>query len=479
MRKIAKLILLFVFLIIFFSPTQSVYADIAPPSQPSGSNVVPGEVTMVQMIYERVVIDLRPPWSDGENADVTAKFVMRNQGTVDEQMTVGFPLNHIGDMNFDGSIPKLQNLIVKIDNVLVPLQYPDNYDWMTNQDQETLSIHFAVFDVTFPVGQNVIIELNYKQPPTYYAPTTQYDYTLITGAGWYGTILEGDIVFRLPYTISFGENYWTYDYENDWGGLKTETVVENEARWHFDDFEPQNYAKDNWIVHVIRPKDWIRVLSAREALINNQYDSELWMELGNAYSNAAIKLGGKTCDSSSKAILAYQQSIALNQNSAEGHALLAQEYYKAYCDSEFNPFGTPPDRNLRQAALQELSVAISLDTNNKTALELQEYFEMLGSGWEPLPPTPYMTPTINAVLTLIPTDTPIVAAVVHTKIVSEPKVITATPEPRIPTATPSPTEIPVQDETQKESSATPMILGALILFVAGIGVGVFWQKRKK
>ncbi|HMB24244.1 MAG TPA: hypothetical protein VKP08_15480, partial [Anaerolineales bacterium] len=83
--KSAKVTLTVLILFSFLIPPQSARADVAPPSQPSGSNVVPGEVTMVQMVYERVVIDLRPPWADGNNADVTAKFVLRNQGTVDEQ----------------------------------------------------------------------------------------------------------------------------------------------------------------------------------------------------------------------------------------------------------------------------------------------------------------------------------------------------------------------------------------------------------
>lgn len=476
MKKATKIIFLIVFLFSVLVPFQSAHADIAPPSQPSGSNIVPGEVTMVQMMYERVVIDLRAPWSDGINADVTAKFVMRNQGTIDEQMTIGFPLNHFGDMNLDYSIPKLSDLKVKVDGFLVSVQYPSDDSWLVNENQETLTIDWAIFDVVFPVGRDVVVEVNYKQPPTFDAPTTQYDYILITGAGWYGTILSGDIIFRLPYTVSFGENYWTYE-ENIWGGVDTETIVENEVRWHFENFEPENYSKDNWKVHVIRPKDWERVITAREALIDNQYNSKLWMELGNAYSNAAIKLGGKTCDSSSKAILAYQQSAALQPDFAEVHALLAQEYYKAYCDSEFGPSWMQPDENLRQAALQELSVALALEPNNKTAVELKEEFEIMGSRWELPPPTPYSTPTINSTSTSLPMETPVVVTIVHTEIVKEPKVITATPEPETPMATSSPAEILVQDEMQ-ETNTTPLIFGALLLFTAGVVAGVFWQRRR-
>jgi hypothetical protein len=474
--KIVKIVLGILILLSLFIPSRDVEADIAPPSQPSGSNVVPGEVTMVQMVYERIVIDLRPPWSDGINADVTAKFIMRNQGTVDEQMTVGFPLNSIGDMNFDGSIPKLKDLVVKIDDSLVVVQYPNNDNWLINRDQETLAIDWAAFDVVFPVGQDIVIEINYKQPPTYDAPTTEYDYTLFTGAGWYGAILEGDIRFRLPYTISYGENYWTYE-ENVWGGLDTETIVENEVRWHFEEFEPQDYYKDNWRVHVIRPKDWERILSAREALINNQYNAELWKELGDAYSNAAIELGGKTYDSSYQAITAYQQSVALSPDWAEAHASLADEYYKSYKDAEFYASeSSPPDESLRQGALQELSVALALEPNNKTALDLQEELKGLGSAWEVLPPpTPFATPTAIASASTTPTEIPLIVTVVHTKIVNPPT-STTVPEP---TATSLPMAVAGKDENQNETGVLPMIFSALIIFIAGIGVGTFWSKRTK
>jgi len=473
--RTTKILLVVVFVVSLFIPIQSAHADIAPPSQPSGSNVVPGEVTMVQMMYERVVIDLRSPWSDGIDADVTAKFIMRNQGTVDEQMTVGFPLNSIGDMNFDGSIPKLKDLAVRVDGSMVNVQYTSANDWLINEAQDVLVIDWAVFDVVFPIGKDVTVEINYKQPPTYDAPTTQYDYILITGAGWYGTILEGDIIFRLPYTISYWENYSTSNNENIWGGLVTEAIVENEARWHFENIEPQSY-KDNWRVHVIRPREWERILAVREALISNQYDAELWMELGDAYSNAAGKLGGKTCDSSSNAIIAYQQSASLKPDWAEIHARLAWEYYKAYCDSEFQAFaGNQPDEELRQGALQELSVALAQDPNNKNALDLQEELVYRGASWELPAPTPFSTSTLSAVEASTPTETPVVVTVVHTKIVNAP---TFTQMPQT-TATLVPTEIDIPSGTQKESNSSATIFGALVVFTVGAGSGWLLSKRQK
>lgn len=476
MKKSKVFIVVLVFTSLFMF-VQIAHADVAPPSQPAGSNVVPGEVTMVQMVYERVVIDLRPPWSDGVDADVTAIFTMRNQGTIDEEMTVGFPLNRIDNMNIDGSLPRLKDLVVKVNGSLVPVQYPDSDDWLVNDPGNLLAMDWAVFEVVFPVGQEVIIEINYKQPPTYDAPTTQYDYTLITGAGWFGPILEGDIIFRLPYTISFFENYWTMDMENVWGGIASEVIIENEVRWHFENLEPQG-GQDNWRVHIIRPRDWERILSVREALVDNQYNSDLWMELGDAYSNAAVALGGKTYDSSYQAIAAYQQSVALNPDGAEAHAKLAVEYYKAYNDAGFYASGDDLElKSLQQAALQELSVALALDTNNEIALGLLEELKIIGSGWDVLPPpTPFATPTFGARVITAPTatSTPVVVTVVHTKIVNA-SMATILPKP---TATSAPTATQIQDGSQEEAGASAMFLSVLVIFVAGIGSGWFLSKRQ-
>ena len=477
MKKV-KALLMVLLLVSILVPMQPVHADVAPPSQPSGSNVVPGEVTMVQMMSERVVIDLRPPWSDGIDADVTASFVMHNQGTIDEQMEVGFPLNAPGDMNPDGSITKLKDLIVKIDGLNVTPQYTSEDKWLTNKDQDAVAGDWAVFNVLFPVGKDISIEVNYKQPPKYDAPSTEYDYVLITGAGWYGPIGKGDIIFRLPYAISEGENYWvvnwavTSENERDW--LSSGIIVENEARWHFENLEPEN----NWGVYVVRPKDWERVLAARQALINNQYDAKLWKELGDAYSNAAIELGGKTYDSSFAAITAYEQSVTLKPDWADAHACLAFEYYKAFRDQEFyTSFSkNAPDKYLQQGALQELSVALALDANNEIALGLKQEIIGLGSDWEALPPpTPYATPTMDANATPLPTETPLVVTVIQTKLVYAP---TTTPMPKpMETSTLISTAVPT--ETQEDANSSTIIFGVLLVFGLGAGSGWILSKRQK
>lgn len=420
---------------------------------------------MVQMMSERVVIDLRPPWSDGIDADVTANFVMRNQGTVDEQMDVGFPLNGPGDMNPDGSITKLRNLTVKINGLSITPQYTSEDKWLTNKDQDVVAGDWAVFNVLFPAGKDVAIEVNYKQPPKYVAPMTEYDYILISGAGWYGPIGRGDIIFRLPYTILKGENFFDAEYVNGQDWLSSGIIVENEARWHFENLEPRR----DWSVNVIRPKDWEAVLSARQAVISNQYDAKLWLELGEAYSYSSKEAGGKLCNHSDAAITAYQQSVALKPDWAEAHALLAGEYYCAYWDSNFTSSGL--DLNLQQAAFQELSVALALDPNNQAALDLKNN---LGEPNVTLPaPTPYATPTMDVNVAASPTETPVVVTVVQTKLVYPPT----------STSTPRPTETmvltPTVNETIPRQGTTSSLFGALVIFIIGVGSGWLLSNRQK
>ncbi len=467
--KVAKFAFVVLITASVLIPSYSVRADIAPPSQPSGSNVVPGEVTMVQMLSERVVIDLRPPWSDGIDADVTADFVMRNQGTVEEHMTVGFPMSTFDNQNYDGSISKLKDLKVKVNSLDITPEYTNEDKWLSNGEQDVGNVmDWAIFNLVFPVGKDVFIEVNYKQPPKYDAPTTEYDYTLITGAGWYGPIGKGDIIFRLPYTISKGENYFVGASEDKQDWLNSGIIVENEARWHFENLEPER----DWSVNVIRPRDWESVLSARQALIKNQYDAKLWLELGEAYSYSTVEAGGKMCHHSDAAIMAYQQSVALKPDWADAHALLAQEYYCAYWDSNFALSG--PDQNLQQAAFQELSVALALDPNNQAALDLKNNLSE-GPNVTLPPPTPYATPTIDLNVTPSPTETPVIVALIPTKLVYAP---TSTTLPK-PKETIIPTSTVVSTGAQREANSSFLVFGALGIFVVGLGSGWLLSKRSK
>ncbi len=58
-------------------------ADVAPPSQPPGSNILPGGNTQVQMVAEYVLLSVLPGSSKPYIVSINADFAMRNQGKTD------------------------------------------------------------------------------------------------------------------------------------------------------------------------------------------------------------------------------------------------------------------------------------------------------------------------------------------------------------------------------------------------------------
>jgi hypothetical protein len=78
-------------------------------------------------------------------------------------------------------------------------------------------------------------------------------------------------------------------------------------------------------------------------------------------------------------------------------------------------------------------------------------------------------------LTPIPSETPIVVTVVHTKLVSPP---TSVPEPDL-MVTSTPTPIAIPNENQNSMDISRIIFGILLGFIAGIGAGAFWSKRTR
>src|SRR5690606_26879186 len=75
------------------------------------------------------------------------------------------------------------------------------------RSSERDEIPWAVFDVTFPPNQDVMIEVTYDVEGFGYYPYEVFKYVLETGAGWNGTIGSADVILRLPYEAS-DKNVW-------------------------------------------------------------------------------------------------------------------------------------------------------------------------------------------------------------------------------------------------------------------------------
>jgi hypothetical protein len=181
-RRLLRLLLIPV-LFLAFSSQMPARADIAPMGAAGygGPQPFQDQATEVQMVYERVEMELEaePPPTENYYApintiNVIAWFVMRNQGVQDEAMQVIFPL---WDMNFcldwediSASPSNTHYIIlgdtfkVSVDGVDIPVTevstehpYKDRSYFCAN-----IGMNWAAFDVTFAVGKDVLIRIEYS-----------------------------------------------------------------------------------------------------------------------------------------------------------------------------------------------------------------------------------------------------------------------------------------------------------------------------
>ena len=362
MKKISVILSI---LILFAFPS-NVLADVAPPISPPGSNPQPGtESTQVRMMAETVLVDVQNdivPDSLG-SAMITADFTMRNLGIDSESMAVRFPLSA---SNGRGEYPEITDLQVSVAGKQIQYRrtsYPDVED-------ASQTIPWAEFDITFPVGQDVPIQVKYKLNGSGYAPYTAFYYILESGAGWKDTIGSADIILRLPYEAS-AQN--VVGSQIGWGETTLGGVFQgNEVRWHFENFEPgPNETIQNMEFALVAPSAWNTVLNARANVVKFPNDSETWGQLAKTYKSIFLRSkfyrddpGGEELYKLS--IEAYEKCLALNPNDAQWHAgfadLLAN---RAFWDS----FVSGPTADAYRA-FSEIRTALELAPNDAVVLEI-------------------------------------------------------------------------------------------------------------
>ncbi|MCB0120495.1 MAG: hypothetical protein KDD72_15780, partial [Anaerolineales bacterium] len=205
MKKfLSTLLVLFVLISAAFQPA---HADVAPPETVPGSNLNPGdESTQVRMAAETVTLTISENPADPQTAiaRTDAVFTMRNLGSTEEKMQVRFPLSFFnGNSDGFGRFPEIASIAVKVDGKSVPTRR-ENQPFVNNESsfEERDEVPWAVFDVTFPPNQDVIIEVMYDVNGFGYYPYQAFKYILETGAGWNGTIGKADVIVRMPYEIS-------------------------------------------------------------------------------------------------------------------------------------------------------------------------------------------------------------------------------------------------------------------------------------
>jgi hypothetical protein len=410
MKKIAVLSTLLLLVFSMF-PYSSVHADMAPPEAPPGTTLLPGEsITQVRMVAETVTLTISKHPSDSQKAvaKTEAIFTMRNLGTVDEKMAVRFPLSF-----FDGSsdgyfqFPEITSIAVKVDGKTIQTRreiQPFAASEVTSPLRE--EIPWAVFDVTFPPNQDVVIEVVYNVNGFGYYPYEAFKYILETGAGWNGTIGSAEIIVRLPYQVSEQNLDLTGQAghgESTPGGVRSG----NEIRWTFKDLEPTYL--DNIQIVVVAPSLWEKVLQEKSNVEKNPNDGEAWGRLAKAYKEVIMMPKGWLREDPAGVELfalskaAYEKCLALLPNDPlwqYGYAdlLWAHYQYGIYFA------GKTDSEGILAKTLTALQITLALDPNNQLAKDLLleisyqipqaaqadgENFILLGLTATPAPPTPW------------------------------------------------------------------------------------------
>ena len=456
--RLMALVLVFAILAV----PSTVYADIAPPSHPPGSNPQPGgEGTEVRMVAETVLIEILSNNATDRlgQAKVTADFTMRNLGTETENMGVRFP---ISSFNGFGELPELRNLSVKVNGKTIATQRILEEDplWSSNP------IPWAEFNTTFPPDQDVQIQVSYLLDGTGYYPFVAYYYILHTGEGWNDTIGSADIIVRMPYEAN--QFNVIFDEQIGWSQTTMGGVIDGrEIKWHFEDLEPDR--SSDFELSIVNPAVWQAITREQTNLQANPNDGESWGRLGKLYKEIFLygrdfrrDAGGQQLYQMS--VDAYEKAVSLLPDDGLWHAgfadlLAVHAYY-----SQWEGRDVIPDI-LR--SMQEIDIALGLAPKDPKVNEIAEKIYWLFPGSMELLEIGYDFLWLTA--------TPVMES--PTSIPTSPtETLQATPEP-VSTATASPTR--EAEAVPNPTAAPPTANNPLCGSVALAPLALIWFARRK
>jgi hypothetical protein len=355
-RKLFAVSLLAVFIGAII-PGRIARSDAAPPRVPFGSNVLPGQETKVRMVAENVLLWILKG-SDGKyNAEVTADFSFRNQGTSGESMQVRFPMENVdGEGDGYGNRPLIRNFSARADGVGLAVQT------VKEPFQTGPEIQWSTFPMSFPVGRDVLLRVNYETDLMRgkYSQKS-LGYILETGAGWYGTIVSAVITYRFPYAVSPVNAPYPED------ALR----VGNEVRFLYSDFEPDS--SFNTSLAFADPVVWQSALDLERYTGEHPTDIPSILQLADTYEELCIL----TPAASLLAETIVEEGLTYSPDSSDLHTEWAAIYFDripnfAMTCGTFNPL---PEAEVDQAIAglqRELNRALELDPKNARALQLQK-----------------------------------------------------------------------------------------------------------
>lgn len=458
-----RVILCLAILFLCFAFPKPVRADIAPPAQPPGANVQPGaDITEVRMESEQVILEILDSTSNNGlgQARVSATFHMRNLGGSAETMAVRFPLS---TNDGRGNFPKIRDFQVQVGRSVTTFREVQEDDPAGFGDL----VPWAAFDVTFPPGEEVLIQVEYTLDASGELPFAEFSYVFSTGAGWKGTIGSAEVLVRFPYAVS------------ELNVLPTEvgSVIPGhqsavkELRWLFTELEPDNF--DNFKIQIVATGEWQKVLREQNTITKNPIDGEAWGRLGKQYKQLAISSRGKgfrtydlNADQGAQelyhlSVAAYQKALEILPEDAQWHAGFADLLgYYAY----FAAFEGIDTRAEARQCLEEIRTALRLAPNDAIVLEIAEEISYTfpdGMKWDG---SSADFPWLTATPTLAPTE-----------IIPDLTGLSATPTQNLVQPTPTIEKLVEVDSTPEKSNVP--LCGSVLL--APLGVFFALQLKKK
>ena len=323
------------------------------------------------MSAETVKIDVQPSASDKSlgQARVTADFTMHNTGDAAEDMAVRFP---IGASDGFFKVNELHDLQVKVNGQPIRTRRIDGEDPYNGSDP----VPWAEFDVAFPPGQDVPVEVQYTLEASGEYPFIWFKYVLSTGAAWKDTIGSADIIVQLPYPADI-QNILT-----DSPGIVTGTTPGgalngNSLRWHYENLEPTT--QDNFEVNLVMPAAWQRLLTEQKNVTANPLDGEAWGRLGKLCKEMAFSSRGKgfrvgsmdpgAAELYDRSLQAYERAVTLLPKDAQWHAGYADALaYHAY----FKAFEGADTTEEALHSMREIQTALALSPHDPKVQEIAQ-----------------------------------------------------------------------------------------------------------
>lgn len=390
--KIIRLSILIVVSLLVLCPTHVALADAAPPLPPPGTSLEPdNSITNVQMLWEDVLMTIAD-----DSATVQAVFRLQNQGAEIEIFYVRFPLG----MSVQGPIT---HFIASVNGIPAPIttveQPSDLYD-------DTV-IPWATWPATFPPGTPVEIFVTYTVAAYHHNGITaldRYAYILVTGAGWYNTIGEGTVTFRLPYevdesTVCIGDKCGQKPLP-DWY-----TVSGTDVIWQFTNLEPTE--ADNIELIILDPALHRSLLDARSQTRLNSGSPDAHLKLarlirpainarcGGIWDYGCSYAEGPTTDLIPEALNAYRRALEIMPNDADLYA----EYLEFLISTEGYIEEIAPE------LFPKLEYALTLDPDNERLAKICSGLEEIGL-WSPASSRPSLNPAETQPPGSVGVDTP-------------------------------------------------------------------------